>query len=78
MGVFDNNPCKGCTAEDGRSVEPNCHSHCERYLKWKENVDTVTGQMKADALNEQIQNDMFFKRKQRIKDGTWRRRLNKT
>ena len=78
MGVFDNNPCKGCTAEDGRSVEPNCHSTCERHLKWKKNVDTIAEKMKADALNEQTQNDMFFKRKRRIKDGTWRRRLNKT
>ena len=25
-------PCLGCTFETGRSVEPNCHMTCEKYL----------------------------------------------
>ena len=26
-------PCKGCTAETGRSI--TCHSSCTKYLEWK-------------------------------------------
>ena len=29
-------PCKGCTFETGRTIEPNCHMTCERYLKYQE------------------------------------------
>lgn len=29
-------PCKGCTTETGRSVEPNCHATCEKYLTYLE------------------------------------------
>lgn len=28
-------PCKGCTPETGRSVSPNCHDRCEKYLEYK-------------------------------------------
>lgn len=29
-------PCKGCK---DRTVEPNCHTDCPRYLEWRKGVD---------------------------------------
>lgn len=28
-------PCKNCNWWLGRSVDPNCHDTCERYLAWR-------------------------------------------
>jgi len=28
-------PCKDCTPETGRTVDPNCHTTCEKYLNFK-------------------------------------------
>lgn len=30
--TIDNCPCKGCTAETGRS--PTCHGTCQKYKEW--------------------------------------------
>lgn len=32
-------PCKGCTMETGRS--PTCHSTCEKYKHWRDNLDAI-------------------------------------
>lgn len=31
--------CTNCTFETGRSVNPNCHSYCEKYLNEREELD---------------------------------------
>ena len=31
--------CNNCTFETGRSVNPNCHSYCEKYLNEREELD---------------------------------------
>lgn len=42
-------PCKNCTLETGRSVEPNCHMICEKYLAYKEVCDREKEQREKDA-----------------------------
>ena len=27
-------PCRGCTFETGRSVNPNCHEYCTEYRRF--------------------------------------------
>ena len=31
--------CTNCTFETGRSINPNCHSYCEKYLNEREELD---------------------------------------
>lgn len=57
-------PCKGCTFETGRSIEPNCHTYCEKFLKYKEEVEKEKADLIKEACLNQILNDI---EKRRIK-----------
>lgn len=51
-------PCKGCTPETGRSVEPNCHMTCEKYLAYRkrheEEMNLIYEAKKMEQIQEQI------------------------
>lgn len=57
-----NGPCIGCTKETGRSVEPNCHMTCTKYLEYIE-ARNERNKMIFDAKNdERIADNIEFKR----------------
>lgn len=54
-------PCKGCEdrfVKDGH----RCHSTCERYIKWKGEVDGVANYLREEA-NKTIDADFLFAEK---------------
>ena len=65
-------PCKGCTAETGRS--PECHKDCEKYQNYRKAKDKLNAELKAKAMHEQEQNDIEKSRKKRMATGTFYRR----
>lgn len=53
-------PCKGCTPETGRSVDPNCHATCEKYLNYKSDKKVYDSIVQANKSKERlyIENDL--------------------
>lgn len=41
--IYVDYPCKGCT---DRTIEPNCHSTCEKYLAAKEKNEQIQTNLK--------------------------------
>jgi hypothetical protein len=41
-----NNPCDGCTEDDGREI--GCHSWCKEYIKWAKHNKDVKEEMRKD------------------------------
>ena len=62
MGFYDQTigdvwipiPCKKCTKETGRY--PGCHSKCERYLDFREKLDTK----KKEARQHQFEKSGIY------------------
>lgn len=52
----DNVPCKGCTKETGRSVEPNCHEYCTKFLTYNEEKEKKKQLIRQ---NKKIDSDYF-------------------
>lgn len=47
MGIYDNNPCKGCNRR-----YPGCHSDCEDGIEWRRKFD----EHKKRYIDEQNRN----------------------
>ena len=67
-------PCKGCTEETGRSVEPNCHMTCEKYLEFRRQRDKENAERNEAIENIRIQNEIESRRKRMIATGQMSRR----
>ena len=60
-------PCKGCTTETGRSVTPNCHSTCEKFLKFRKELDEWNVGQKKRTLTDAMVNEQLCTRYKRFK-----------
>lgn len=64
MGMFDNNPCRGCEER-----YPGCHAECERHEAWKARMKEIKEEKKKhdtqDRLVRMTLFDSSVKRKQR-------------
>lgn len=67
-----------CTPDcPNRSVEPNCHSTCEKYLAFREQVDSTTGNKYAKSdLNTYTRNQIERQRRHAATH-TWKRYRNR-
>lgn len=59
-------PCKGCTFETGRSIEPNCHDSCEKYKKYKQELEAWEAHRKKDQRIESAMNELNSQRRERF------------
>lgn len=60
-------PCKGCTAETGRSVTPNCHSTCEKFLRFRKDLDAWNKERKKRRMPDTMVNELVYTRYKRFK-----------
>lgn len=70
-----NRCCKDCTPETGRSVEPNCHMTCEKYLKEKEKLENFNKLVYEQKQKELMSTDRIKQgvRNMKNKSGVTRR-----
>lgn len=54
MSAFRNSPCKDCK---DRTVEPNCHTTCEKYLEAKALHDEKKQRIYDAKMKENVDRD---------------------
>ena len=59
-------PCKNCTFETGRTIEPNCHDRCERYLKYKEEHEKWKESMHKERDKDSMAKSVLCTRSERF------------
>lgn len=60
--------CTNCTFETGRSVNPNCHSYCEKYLNEREELDKRNKEKFDKKEIEQVVNSITIEGINRMKN----------
>lgn len=59
-------PCKGCTFETGRSIEPNCHTTCGKYLNYKRELKKWKEPVKEGQDIETAMSELYSSRRARF------------
>jgi hypothetical protein len=67
-------PCKGCTFETGRCIEPNCHDTCERFIEYKRAHESWKAPIKERKSAENFADQIFYTRNARFQNVRKKRR----
>lgn len=70
-------PCLGCTAETGRSAEPNCHMTCKPYLAFNEECKALHKEKLRIAEEYRIQKEIEQRRIKLASEGRFYRKRKK-